>query len=65
MNLEKSSTNIRKMDEAMKASAILDKKTEEYVESEVILEGSSGTALENIGTMDEYIAATDIPDQHH
>ena len=53
------------MDEAMKASAIIDKKTEEYVESELLLEGSSGAALENIGTMDEDIVATDIPDQHH
>ena len=65
MNLEKSSTNIRKMDESMKASAIIDKNTAEYVESEVLLEGCSGAAIENIGTMDEDVAATAIPDQHH
>ena len=53
------------MDEAMKASAIIDKNTAEYVESEVLLEGCSGAAIENIGTMDEDIVATDIPDQHH
>ena len=56
MNIETYSANVRTMYEAVKYAAVTDKQTEGYVEAEVLPEIASGTAPENVGTMDEEVA---------
>ena len=51
MNLETASTNVRTIDEAVKAADVCDKQNEEYVEAEVLIEGASVADSANIGTI--------------
>ena len=51
MNIESSYANVRTFDEAIQDAGVPDKQTEEYVEAEVLPEGSSGTASEKFETM--------------
>ena len=50
-------------EEVMKPAAVPDHHNEESIESEVLLEETSGEDSENFGTMDEYVAADAVPDQ--
>ena len=48
----------------MKATEVPDKYTGEYVESEILPEGASGSTSEKVVTMDEYISYDDVTDKH-
>ena len=65
MNLETSCVNVRTLDESVKYSAIPDNQNEEYIEAKVLFDGDSGAASTKIGTMDESVAAADVPNQHN
>ena len=55
MNLETSYSNVRKMDEFVKADAFPDQHTKTSVEAEVLPEVSSCVDYANVVTMDEAI----------
>ena len=53
------------MYEAMKAGAVPDKHTEEYVEAELLPEVASGASSANVLEMDEDISVAAVPDQQN
>ena len=48
MNIETASANVITMDESLKSAAVPDKQNEEYVESELLIEGASGADSQKI-----------------
>ena len=53
------------MDKYVKTAAVPDKTTEEYIEAGVLPGGDSSADYENVGTMDEYIGVSAVPDQQN
>ena len=65
MNIETASAHVRTIDEAVKYAAVPDKYTEEHAEAEVLPERASGAYDVNIGTIDEYVSSTVVPDKQN
>ena len=53
------------MGKAVKAAVVPDRQTEEYVEAQVLPEGSSGADSANIGTKDKDSSAATVPYQQN
>ena len=65
MNIETASATVRTIDKAVKSSEFSDKQNEKSVEAELLIEGASGAASSNVGTMDEAVSDAAVPDQQN